>query len=407
MDGDTLHPNRDGADKLAELVASQIEFAAIASAEPVTEPTSEPTIGVQTISGDVNTDGQFNVSDVVLLQKWLLAVPDIHLADWKAADLCEDDRLNVFDLCLMKRTLVSIGNRYLAINAAVNNGVSENTNTGSSTGTYINLNNEVGSSIAWTIDVPENDNYKLTFHNANGGTADRDMRLSLSGTDDKWTVSFPTIGGWTNWADSSIIVPLSNGTQTVTLTSLMTDGGSNLDYMTFEKTNSDAQQPYVQPAITEGAKQVEALTRRVVAANTGNGMFLSWRSLATDSANTTFKLYKNGILLKGVRYGGKRPIFIPWRHTRTGQSSISLRSRLSSATRTAGRAVRTLTSPSMCLPSERRRTARPAPILRMMQVSVMWTVMASMRYSSSGIPPTPRTIRRTAIRATSSLTAIS
>ena len=301
MDGDTLHPNRAGADKLAELVASQIEFAAIASAEPVTEPTSEPTIGVQTISGDVNADGQFNVSDVVLLQKWLLAVPDTYLADWKAADLCEDDRLDVFDLCLMKRALVSIGNRYLAINAAVNNGVSETTNTGSSTGTYINLNNEVGSSITWTVNVPEDGNYKLTFRNANGGTSERDMRLSLSGTDDKWTVSFPTTGGWTNWADSSIIVPLTKGTQTVTLTSLTADGGPNLDFLTLDKVNTDSQQPESEPVVpvqNQSGMQVEALTRGLIAANTGNGMFISWRYLATDGKNVTYKLYKNGTLLK-------------------------------------------------------------------------------------------------------------
>lgn len=56
--------------------------------------------------GDVNNDGAFNISDVVLLQKWLLAVPDTHLANWKAADFCEDNALNVFDLCLMKRALI-------------------------------------------------------------------------------------------------------------------------------------------------------------------------------------------------------------------------------------------------------------------------------------------------------------
>ncbi|MBQ8922701.1 MAG: hypothetical protein IJ060_11195 [Oscillospiraceae bacterium] len=57
-------------------------------------------------SGDVNSDGEFGVSDVVLLQKWLLAVPDTHLANWKAADFCKDGKLNVFDLCLMKRELI-------------------------------------------------------------------------------------------------------------------------------------------------------------------------------------------------------------------------------------------------------------------------------------------------------------
>ena len=57
--------------------------------------------------GDVNLDGECNVSDVVLLQKCLLAVPDTHLACWQAANLCEDDRLDVFDLCLMKRKLIN------------------------------------------------------------------------------------------------------------------------------------------------------------------------------------------------------------------------------------------------------------------------------------------------------------
>ncbi len=59
------------------------------------------------VKGDVNADGVFSVADVVLLQKWLLAVPDVTLADWKAGDLCEDNALNVFDLCLMKRLLVA------------------------------------------------------------------------------------------------------------------------------------------------------------------------------------------------------------------------------------------------------------------------------------------------------------
>jgi len=56
-------------------------------------------------NGDVNDDGEFNVADVVLLQKWLLAVPDMHLANWKAVDFCNDNVLNVFDLCLMKQEL--------------------------------------------------------------------------------------------------------------------------------------------------------------------------------------------------------------------------------------------------------------------------------------------------------------
>ncbi|WP_298528218.1 dockerin type I domain-containing protein [uncultured Ruminococcus sp.] len=67
---------------------------------------STPEMSVS-IKGDINADGIFNIADVVLLQNWLLARPDAVLADWKAADFCNDERLDVFDLCLMKRLLLT------------------------------------------------------------------------------------------------------------------------------------------------------------------------------------------------------------------------------------------------------------------------------------------------------------
>ncbi|MDE5772075.1 MAG: immune inhibitor A [Ruminococcus sp.] len=57
------------------------------------------------ITGDVNDDGAFNIADAVTMQKWLLDVPDITLANWKAGDIYEDDRIDIFDLCLMKHML--------------------------------------------------------------------------------------------------------------------------------------------------------------------------------------------------------------------------------------------------------------------------------------------------------------
>lgn len=63
--------------------------------------------GAPVVRGDVNSDGEFNISDVVLLQKWLLAMPDTKLSDWNRADLCRDGRLDTSDLCLMKQLLIS------------------------------------------------------------------------------------------------------------------------------------------------------------------------------------------------------------------------------------------------------------------------------------------------------------
>lgn len=59
----------------------------------------------ETIKGDVNKDGKFNVADLVLLQKWLLAVPNTKLTDWKAGDLCEDGSIDAFDMVIMRQLL--------------------------------------------------------------------------------------------------------------------------------------------------------------------------------------------------------------------------------------------------------------------------------------------------------------
>lgn len=59
------------------------------------------------VIGDCNGDGELTVADTVLLQKWLLSVPDTKLSDWKAADLDKNDRIDIFDLAMMKRALLN------------------------------------------------------------------------------------------------------------------------------------------------------------------------------------------------------------------------------------------------------------------------------------------------------------
>lgn len=58
------------------------------------------------VKGDVNTDNVTNVLDVVLLQKWILAVPDTTLPDSNAADIDEDGIVDIFDLAILKRLLI-------------------------------------------------------------------------------------------------------------------------------------------------------------------------------------------------------------------------------------------------------------------------------------------------------------
>ncbi|SEK18194.1 hypothetical protein SAMN02910353_00055 [Ruminococcus sp. YRD2003] len=58
------------------------------------------------ITGDVNNDGSVGIADAVLLQRWLL---DPHIDvdfDWRAADLCTDNKLDSFDLVMLRKKLV-------------------------------------------------------------------------------------------------------------------------------------------------------------------------------------------------------------------------------------------------------------------------------------------------------------
>lgn len=109
-----LFGDKDGYIFISQALDSVIDIAGNATANGTiaqmyeSNGTTAQKFIIETVNkGDVNADGDFTVADVVLLQKWLLAVPDTHLACWQAADMCKDGKLDVFDLCLMKRKLIN------------------------------------------------------------------------------------------------------------------------------------------------------------------------------------------------------------------------------------------------------------------------------------------------------------
>ena len=59
-----------------------------------------------TVTGNINGDGDFNIADAVALQQMLLGKPGVSVYDWAQGDFDFDDRMSVFDLCLMKSALV-------------------------------------------------------------------------------------------------------------------------------------------------------------------------------------------------------------------------------------------------------------------------------------------------------------
>ena len=75
--------------------------------EPVTEPETEPVTEPvpQKIIGDVNADKQLSAADVVMLSKWL--IKEGGLTDPDAADADYNDMINVIDLLIIKRSVIS------------------------------------------------------------------------------------------------------------------------------------------------------------------------------------------------------------------------------------------------------------------------------------------------------------
>ena len=62
------------------------------------------------IMGDVDMNGTFTVSDAVQVQRFLLGAHDSSLVSWENADFIKDDRIDVYDFCLMRKALINQDN---------------------------------------------------------------------------------------------------------------------------------------------------------------------------------------------------------------------------------------------------------------------------------------------------------
>lgn len=61
-------------------------------------------LGKVYIKGDCNDDGTVSIADAVMLQRYLLG--NGTLTEWRNADLCEDERIDVFDMVVMRQLLI-------------------------------------------------------------------------------------------------------------------------------------------------------------------------------------------------------------------------------------------------------------------------------------------------------------
>lgn len=281
--------------------------------------------------GDLNDDGIVNIFDLVL-EKRLLLKGGITDHQKHAANVNGDDVFSLADLIqLQKFLLTGKGDfirenvpsirTYAGVDGSFTEGVAETVNAGFKMDAYLNLDNKAGVEAVWNIAASENGAHAVTVRYANGAASDRTVKVLLNNQIYYWTMDGKSTGAWTEWAEETLILPLNKGVNQLTFISETADGAPNIDCISVES-SADPVTPGtpIQPVkgIPENmgggvygvGREMETLGRGVMAANAGGGILVSWRRLATDAENTSFKLYRNGELVTEIPAGGASNYFV-------------------------------------------------------------------------------------------------
>lgn len=239
---------------------------------PVTNPpvTNPPVVG-NVFLGDANCDGNVTLADsTAILQsianpdKYGLSAMGFINADVTGGGVTVDDAVflkkvyagveelpvytpptvNTTPVATNPPTPATTDSRYFAVDQTFTAGVTETTNEGFTKAEgYVNLNNELDSSITFNVEVPEKGNYHTHIRFANGSANDRKMKVYVNGDKNNyWIQSFTTTGAWTEWTEFGIVLPLNAGKNTIELVSATAEGGPNLDYIKLTLTD----EPYAE-----------------------------------------------------------------------------------------------------------------------------------------------------------------
>ncbi len=302
------------------------ELIPVSYTEKSAKETKVKIIGDEFTPGDLNDDGIVNIYDLILAKKALISG---NATDHQkhAGNVSGDKEFSVADIIQLNRFLhhdqkaklvkapADSERRYAAVDGEFTEAYVETTNAGFTEEAYLNLYNELGTNATWNVSAASDGVYALTVRYANGGTSDRTVAVTVSGQVVYWTLEGKTTGAWTTWNEETIYIPLSAGMNSLTFTSMTADGASNIDYISITDT-TEKESPSQPIAPVKGVPlnlndrnqkgvgiQMEYLNRGVVAAKTSSGMLVSWRTLATDNENTYFKLYKNGEFVAQINAG--------------------------------------------------------------------------------------------------------
>ncbi len=306
------------------------ELIAIDSAEGLTETEGTQDGEDDFTPGDLNDDGRVNGFDAAIAKRVMLNNTATQRQKY-AGNVSGDESFSVVDIVQIQKfiltgkggfikQLIPTTRQYPFINGSYTRGDKETTNAGFESEAYLNLYNETGADVTLNVEAGADGLYAVTIRYANGGTADRSMEVKVSGETVAWTLQGAPTSGWTTWQEETLYLPLQEGLNRITMTSLTADGAPNLDHITIapaagaEESASVDLLPIDAPNRgygTQGVgRRMETLDRGLTSVLSGSGMLVSWRALATDPANMVYKLYKNGELIGTYTTADKTNVFV-------------------------------------------------------------------------------------------------
>ncbi|RDI22255.1 cellulase family glycosylhydrolase [Lentzea flaviverrucosa] len=180
--------------------------------------------------------------------------------------------------------------QYQAESATISNGLVESNHAGFTGSGFVNYDNEVGSSVEFTVDAGTAGPATLTFRFANGQTANRPMDISVNGSVVASQLSFPSTGAWTSWTTKSTTVTLNAGSNKIRTVATTVNGGPNLD-----RIDVDAQSGTPDTA----APSVPGSLRST--GTTASSVSLAWNA-STDNVGVTGYVLSNGQTASGTTH---------------------------------------------------------------------------------------------------------
>ncbi len=118
-----------------------------------------------------------------------------------------------------------------AEDAVVQQGAEDNTYAGFTGIGYVDYQNEIGSSVEFTLNMDESSYKLIGFRYANGSENNNSAEIKVNGEVINSALSFNPTGEWTDWRYQTIQINLKPGNNVIKATSTTNDGGPNLDHL--------------------------------------------------------------------------------------------------------------------------------------------------------------------------------